>query len=68
MRASHACDSIISFVDSLRREQPVVVADTEARMNTKLHLLSLDDVLFVVALFAPVSVILSGALAVVALG
>jgi hypothetical protein len=37
-------------------------------MNTKLHLLSLDDVLFVVALFAPVSVILSGALALVALG
>ena len=37
-------------------------------MNTKLNLLSLDDVLFVVALFAPVSVILSGALAVAAIG
>jgi uncharacterized membrane-anchored protein len=66
MRSLHACDSIISFVHSLRREQSVVVANKEARMNTKLHLL--DDVLFVVALFAPVSVILSGALALVAIG
>ena len=37
-------------------------------MNTRFQLLSLDDVLFVVALFAPVSVILSGALALGAIG
>ncbi len=68
MHALHACDSINSFVYGLPREQCVAVANTEARMNTKLHLISLDDVLFVIALFAPVSVILSGALAVVAIG
>lgn len=37
-------------------------------MNTKFQLPSLDDVLFVVALVAPVSVILSGALALGAIG
>jgi len=35
-------------------------------MKTDLHSLSLDDVLFVVAVFAPVSVVLSSALALVA--
>jgi len=37
-------------------------------MKTTLHSLSLDDVLFVVAVFAPVSMLLSGALALVAVG
>lgn len=41
---------------------------TEALMNTKLHSLSFDDVLFVVTVFAPVSALLSGALAIVAVG
>jgi hypothetical protein len=41
---------------------------TEALMNTKLHSLSLDDFLFVVTVFAPVSALLSGALAIVAAG
>jgi hypothetical protein len=68
MRSLHACDSIISLVDGLWREQSRSVATQEARMNTKFQLLSLDDVLFVVALFAPVSVILSGALALGAIG
>jgi len=35
-------------------------------MKTNLHSFSLDEVLFVVALFAPVSVVLSSALALVA--
>jgi hypothetical protein len=35
--------------------------------TTTLHSLSLDDVLFVVTVFAPVSVLMSGALAIVAL-
>lgn len=37
-------------------------------MKTTLHLVSLDDVLFVVAVFAPVSMLMSGALALVAAG
>jgi hypothetical protein len=37
-------------------------------MKTTLHSLSLDDVLFAVAVFAPVSMLLSGALALVAVG
>ena len=41
---------------------------TEALMNTTLHSLSLDDILFVVTVFAPVSALLSGALAIVAAG
>jgi hypothetical protein len=41
---------------------------TEALMNTTLHSLSLDDFLFVVTVFAPVSALLSGALAIVAAG
>jgi hypothetical protein len=41
---------------------------TEAEMKTTLHSLSLDDILFVVAVFAPVSMLLSGALALVAVG
>jgi hypothetical protein len=39
----------------------------EALMKT-LHFHSLDDVLFVVALFAPVSLLLSASLALVAVG
>ena len=35
-------------------------------MKTNLHSFSLDDVIFVVAMFAPVSVVLSSALAMVA--
>jgi len=68
MRSTHACDSIISLVRSFRRAQSGGLQLTEARMKTTLHFLSLDDVLFVVALFAPVSVVLSGALAMVAAG
>jgi hypothetical protein len=37
-------------------------------MNTTLHSLSLDDVLFAVTVLAPVSALLSGALAIAALG
>jgi len=37
-------------------------------MNTTLHSFSLDDVLFVVTVFAPVSALLSGALAIVVAG
>lgn len=40
----------------------------EALMKTTLHSLSLDDVLFVVAVFAPVSMLLSGAMALAAIG
>jgi len=35
-------------------------------MNIKLHAVSLDDVLFAVTVFAPISALLSGALAIVA--
>jgi hypothetical protein len=37
-------------------------------MNTTLHFSFLDDVLFVIALFAPVSMLLSGSLALAAIG
>jgi hypothetical protein len=37
-------------------------------MNTTRQFSFLDDVLFVIALFAPVSILLSGSLALVAIG
>ncbi len=37
-------------------------------MKTTLHFRSLDDVLFVLAVFAPVSLLLSGSIALAALG
>jgi len=37
-------------------------------MNTARHFRSLDDVLFVIMLFAPVSLLLAGALALAAIG
>jgi hypothetical protein len=37
-------------------------------MNTPRHFRSLDDVLFAIMLFAPVSLLLSGALALAAIG
>jgi len=37
-------------------------------MKTTLHFRSFDDILFVIALFAPVSLLLSASLALVALG
>jgi hypothetical protein len=68
MHLMHACDSIISLVQSLRREQSGGAETQEALMKTTLHLISLDDVLFVATVLAPVSALLTGALALVALG
>jgi hypothetical protein len=63
----HAIPSFRLFGASGTRNL-AALALMEAHMKTTLHLLSLDDVLFVVALFAPISVVLSGALALVAAG
>ena len=63
----HAIPSFRLFGASGARNLAALLL-TEAHMKTTLHFLSLDDVLFVVALFAPVSVVLSGALAMVAAG
>jgi hypothetical protein len=68
MRMKHACDSIISFVGSFRRAQSGATDSTEALMNTLRYFQSLDDLLFVVVLFAPVSLLLSGSLALAAFG
>jgi hypothetical protein len=67
MRKPHACNSFISFVAASRPEQSSLTGFKEAHMKT-LHFHSLDDVLFVVALFAPVSLLLSASLALVAVG
>jgi hypothetical protein len=68
MRMEHACNSIISFVASFRRAQSGDAALNGGSMNTARHFRSLDDVLFVIMLFAPVSLLLAGALALAAIG
>jgi hypothetical protein len=67
MRHTHVCDSINSLVAVRWPAQAALTAYKEVRMN-KLHFHSLDDLLFVVALFAPVSLLLSASLALVAVG
>jgi hypothetical protein len=67
-RGRHACDSINSFVASPARAQSGAVGSRGGSMNTKLNFNFLDDVLFVIAVFAPVSMLLSGSLALVAIG
>jgi hypothetical protein len=69
----HAIDAWMQF-DHFACSEPAPRAiwrhwkHTEAHMNTTLHSFSLDDVLFVVTVFAPVSALLSGALAIVVAG
>jgi hypothetical protein len=67
MRNGHASNSIVSFVAARSLAQSVATVFKEVHMKT-LHSRSLDDVLFVVALFAPVSLLLSVSLALVAAG
>jgi hypothetical protein len=63
----HAIPSFRLFAASGARNLTALLI-TEARMKTTLHFVSLDDVLFVVAVFAPVSMLMSAALALVAAG
>jgi hypothetical protein len=67
MRIAHPWNSIYSFVAVRWPAQAALTAMKEALMKT-LRFHSLDDVLFVVALFAPVSLLLSASLALVAVG
>ena len=68
MRQEHACDSINSFVAAAARAQRGGVRFKEAVMQDTLRFRSLDDILFVVAVFAPVSLLLSASLALAAIG
>jgi hypothetical protein len=65
MRKAHASNSINSFVAARREAQAALTATKEALMKT-LKSRSLDDILFVAIVFAPVSVLLSASLALVA--
>ncbi|HEX4584910.1 MAG TPA: hypothetical protein VH183_08785 [Burkholderiaceae bacterium] len=68
MRFKHACDSINSFVAGPGKAQSGATGFNGGSMKSTPHFSFLDDIFFVIALFAPVSMLLSGSLALVAIG